>query len=341
VLASLASPSNPPHNPQESATINAGLLTLGKVIRSLSKPADPRALHAAHRHVPYRESKLTRLLQDSLGGNSRTAMIACVSPSTADYTESLSTLSYAARARDIRNKPVVVAKIVESIDHSSGLFGSPRSPRPGPDSEKLKAEVARRKAREDEMCTSLVDLQYATAEAKHLLVGFTARYGSALPPGAARQLGVVADLLVDETSKARPSPSPGAIREKDEEIARLKERVVECERDLARDEEIFAVKSRDIRTLQKHLAKQSEKAKALDQQLAEERKKGEHLQLRLRTPPTPPQPTLPSAATLLQTATAAFHKQQRHFDKKIQELAINIQVRPPPRASERSECKKN
>ena len=60
-----------------------------------------------HVHVPYRESKLTRLLQDSLGGNARTAMLACISPSDGDVPETLSTLKYAQRARAIRNAPVV------------------------------------------------------------------------------------------------------------------------------------------------------------------------------------------------------------------------------------------
>ena len=58
-------------------------------------------------HVPYRDSKLTRLLQDSLGGNSQTLMIACVSPSDRDFMETLNTLKYANRARNIKNKVAV------------------------------------------------------------------------------------------------------------------------------------------------------------------------------------------------------------------------------------------
>lgn len=58
-------------------------------------------------HVPYRDSKLTRLLQDALGGNSRTLMVACVSPSDCDFMETHSTLNYANRARNIQNKIVV------------------------------------------------------------------------------------------------------------------------------------------------------------------------------------------------------------------------------------------
>lgn len=58
-------------------------------------------------HIPYRDSKLTRILQDSLGGNSRTSMIACCSPAESSYEETLNTLKYASRARNIKNKPVV------------------------------------------------------------------------------------------------------------------------------------------------------------------------------------------------------------------------------------------
>lgn len=58
-------------------------------------------------HIPYRDSKLTRLLQDSLGGNTKTVMIAAISPADYNYEETLSTLRYASRAKDIKNKPIV------------------------------------------------------------------------------------------------------------------------------------------------------------------------------------------------------------------------------------------
>ena len=58
-------------------------------------------------HIPYRDSKLTKLLMDSLGGNSLALMIACCSPSAQHVEETLSTLSYATRAKNIRNKPMV------------------------------------------------------------------------------------------------------------------------------------------------------------------------------------------------------------------------------------------
>ena len=58
-------------------------------------------------HIPYRDSKLTRLLQDSLGGNTKTIMIAAVSPADYNYEETLSTLRYASRAKFIQNKPKI------------------------------------------------------------------------------------------------------------------------------------------------------------------------------------------------------------------------------------------
>ncbi|KAJ3415476.1 hypothetical protein HDV05_004918 [Chytridiales sp. JEL 0842] len=96
---------------KESVKINSGLLALGNVISVLGGDANEKAVaggkDGANVHVPYRDSKLTRLLQDSLGGNSKTLMIACVSPSEDDYDETLNTLKYADRAKKIQNKPVI------------------------------------------------------------------------------------------------------------------------------------------------------------------------------------------------------------------------------------------
>lgn len=74
------------------------MLALGNVISALGDESRRCS------HVPYRDSKLTRLLQDSLGGNSHTLMLACISPSITDYTETLNTLKYANRARNIQNR---------------------------------------------------------------------------------------------------------------------------------------------------------------------------------------------------------------------------------------------
>uniref|UniRef100_A0A8C3KZ74 Kinesin family member 4A n=1 Tax=Chrysolophus pictus TaxID=9089 RepID=A0A8C3KZ74_CHRPC len=86
---------------KEGININRGLLCLGNVISALGEENKKGGF------VPYRDSKLTRLLQDSLGGNSHTLMIACVSPADSNLEETLNTLRYADRARKIKNKPVV------------------------------------------------------------------------------------------------------------------------------------------------------------------------------------------------------------------------------------------
>ncbi|KAL8804296.1 MAG: hypothetical protein Q9182_002661 [Xanthomendoza sp. 2 TL-2023] len=82
----------------EAGLINKSLLTLGRVINALVERGS---------HIPYRESKLTRLLQDSLGGRTKTCIIATVSPAKSNLEETISTLDYAFRAKNIRNKPQV------------------------------------------------------------------------------------------------------------------------------------------------------------------------------------------------------------------------------------------
>ncbi|RIB28540.1 P-loop containing nucleoside triphosphate hydrolase protein, partial [Gigaspora rosea] len=104
---------------KEGISINSGLLALGNVISALGDPT--KAKHITH--IPYRDSKLTRLLQDSLGGNARTLMIACVSPTESNLTESLNTLKYANRARNIKNSASVNSEEIgwNDLDHLRGL----------------------------------------------------------------------------------------------------------------------------------------------------------------------------------------------------------------------------
>ncbi|KAK2050024.1 kinesin motor domain-containing protein [Colletotrichum somersetense] len=105
---------------KEGISINAGLAALGKVISQLSS-------RSAGSHVSYRDSKLTRLLQDSLGGNAITYMIACVTPAEFHLSETLNTVQYAQRARAIQSKPRI--QQVEEGDKQAII-------------DRLKAEVA-------------------------------------------------------------------------------------------------------------------------------------------------------------------------------------------------------
>ncbi len=84
---------------KEATKINLSLTALGNVITAL--------VDAKSTHVPYRDSKLTRLLQNSLGGNAKTVMCANCGPADYNYDETLSTLRYANRAKNIKNKPKI------------------------------------------------------------------------------------------------------------------------------------------------------------------------------------------------------------------------------------------
>ncbi len=85
---------------EESKKINKSLSCLGNVINALTD-------QKGRIHVPYRDSKLTRLLEDSLGGNCKTTMLAMISPAHESFSESLSTLHFAQRAKKIKNRPVI------------------------------------------------------------------------------------------------------------------------------------------------------------------------------------------------------------------------------------------
>lgn len=91
---------------REAGNINQSLLTLGRVIT---------ALVDHHSHVPYRDSKLTRILQESLGGKAKTCIIATLSPSQSAVEETLSTLDYAYRAKSIKNQPTVNQKMTKKV----------------------------------------------------------------------------------------------------------------------------------------------------------------------------------------------------------------------------------
>ncbi|XP_050213876.1 kinesin-like protein KIN-5B [Mercurialis annua] len=91
---------------REAGEINKSLLTLGRVINALVE-------HSTH--IPYRDSKLTRLLRDSLGGKTKTCIIATISPSVHSLEETLSTLDYAYRAKNIKNKPEANQKMSKAV----------------------------------------------------------------------------------------------------------------------------------------------------------------------------------------------------------------------------------
>lgn len=95
---------------EESKSINQSLSCLGNVISALTDSK-------GRLHIPYRDSKLTRLLEDSLGGNCKTTMMAMISPTHEAFSESMSTLKFATRAKKIKNE----AHINEDVDQRALL----------------------------------------------------------------------------------------------------------------------------------------------------------------------------------------------------------------------------
>ncbi|XP_025415041.1 kinesin-like protein KIF12 isoform X2 [Sipha flava] len=94
---------------EEANNINKSLMVLGYCIASLSDPKKRKG------HIPYRDSKLTKLLSDSIAGTGVTLMIACISPARSNASETISTLRYAARAKKIKTKPVIVMDPREAL----------------------------------------------------------------------------------------------------------------------------------------------------------------------------------------------------------------------------------
>lgn len=97
---------------KEGVSINSGLLALSKVIMALTDK-DKKNLNMTH--IPYRDSKLTRLLKDSLSGNSITLMIGCVSPCELNLDETLNTLNYSSFARSVKIRPMLNLEVNDSV----------------------------------------------------------------------------------------------------------------------------------------------------------------------------------------------------------------------------------
>nr|XP_050868124.1 kinesin-like protein Klp98A isoform X2 [Vespula vulgaris] len=122
---------------KEGAHINKSLVTLGSVISALAEVNSSGDTSSSKRNVfiPYRDSVLTWLLKDSLGGNSKTIMIAAISPADCNYGETLSTLRYANRAKNIINKPTInedpnvklIRELREEIQKLKSLIGKDMS----------------------------------------------------------------------------------------------------------------------------------------------------------------------------------------------------------------------
>jgi len=147
---------------KEGAAINLSLTMLGNVITALAEKSNNPKKNVL---VPYRESKLTTILQDALGGNAKTIMICALSPADINYDETLSTLRYADRAKQIKNKPKVNMDPTEALiqqlkaenERLKAQVGGVAPAEGGPMSEEEKEAI--RKQLEEEMQAKLLENQ--------------------------------------------------------------------------------------------------------------------------------------------------------------------------------------
>ncbi|XP_077862276.1 kinesin-like protein KIF27 [Saccoglossus kowalevskii] len=269
---------------KESIHINSGLLALGNVISALGDTKKKIS------HIPYRDSKITRILKDSLGGNANTVMIACISPSTVSFDETLNALKYANRARNIKNMPIVnrdkqsikfeamqseIQALREQLQRQkSAGYSEWQSEHGGEDVAlqiqsleeqiiKLKTENAHYKMCTEEAFKLLLKLQDTDSLTKTLSVGIQQWLD-----------------LAEETKSDILSP-----RKKDNGdenlVHRLENELKKAMDDLASDEEIFAEKTRENNEMQEKIveleATSSEHVQMLEEAL--ERQKQQEQQM--------------------------------------------------------------
>jgi chromosome segregation ATPase len=159
---------------KEGISINAGLASLGKVISQLSSK------HGSA-HISYRDSRLTRLLQDSLGGNAITFMIACVTPANFHMNETLNTLDYARRARSIQVRPKIqqsnedgdkqraIDELRATVQHLRAQIGQSEHGLDRAGSLRNRASERPNRMQEEELQTQLMDMQenYTALSQRH------------------------------------------------------------------------------------------------------------------------------------------------------------------------------
>ena len=218
----------------ESVHINQGLLALGNVISALGDHARGRNNRT---HIPYRDSKLTRMLQDSLGGNARTCMLACVSPADSCFEETLNTLKYASRARNIKNKPVV--------NHLLADDGAARAA-----AQALAEEEMGRMRREVEALQEQLQQAHQAQPPPP-------------PPPQQQQLEQLEDGAAGAVGTGS-SELCRLVRELQQEVARLREQLTEAREDLERDEEIFAVKTQELGQYKRRLMRLHDEHQVID-----------------------------------------------------------------------------
>jgi kinesin family protein 4/21/27 len=230
---------------KESVGINQGLLSLGKVIRALTVTA-PKIGQQVN-HIPYRESKLTRFLQDSLGGNSKTIMLACISPSESNFHETLSTLQYAARAKGIENKISAHNITIDADKFKNGLNNN---------GEDEFVDNGREFGIVFKLREQIISLEKEMKELKNREIG------NITPSNITNILNKSITRLSTTKSLSDLVLRSNLNSNINSENTLLKQEIEECREDLKRDEEIFREKIKELKVARK-LVKQYQNEKEI------------------------------------------------------------------------------
>ncbi|XP_072006981.1 kinesin-like protein KIF27 [Engystomops pustulosus] len=250
---------------KESIQINSGLLALGNVISAL---ADPKRKNA---HVPYRDAKITRILKDSLGGNAKTVMITCISPSTSDFDETLNSLKYSNRARNIKNKPIVnynpdwdrideMELEIKALREALQNQQSSRVSRTSQVSQDWSQEKNKIRTLEEQLAQFQLECfnhRHCTEEALELLHELKNIPGLTKPQKNRLHswVAMAEELRSDITSMSGTESAETGSREEPHHITilQLKRELKKCQDALATDEEVFARKEMELKDLQENI----------------------------------------------------------------------------------------
>ncbi|OCU02753.1 kinesin-like protein KIF27 [Xenopus laevis] len=261
---------------KESIQINSGLLALGNVISALGDPKRKSA------HIPYRDAKITRILKDSLGGNAKTVMITCISPSSSDLDESLNSLKYANRARNIKNKPVVnynpdwdrmdeMELEIKVLREALQNHQSNRVSRTSQVSQEWSQGKDRIRSLEEEVAHLQLECfnqRHCTEEAFSLFLdlkdisGLTQSEKNRVEDWLHLAEGLKSQVAADTEGSSREEPHHIT-------ILQLKRELKKCQDALLADEEVFARKKLELKELQEQIQSVQEENEAYQKRLQE------------------------------------------------------------------------
>ncbi|KAM8960578.1 kinesin-like protein KIF27 [Pelodytes ibericus] len=250
---------------KESIQINSGLLALGNVISALGDPKRKSA------HIPYRDAKITRILKDSLGGNAKTVMITCISPSSSDFDESLNSLKYANRARNIKNKPIVnynpdwdrideMELEIKALREALQNQQSNRVSRTCQVSQEWSQDKDKIRSLEEQIANVQLECfnyRHCTEEASELFSDLkdVSVLTQPLKNKFQSWLNMTEGMKSELAAVTGKDPTVSASREEPHHITilQLKRELRKCQEALATDEEVFAAKEMELKALHQQI----------------------------------------------------------------------------------------